>query len=303
MQRMVGTILEEFATNYVIQGPLAMAGYMICLMPIGGLASAFYRKSDSTLARAPYLFCFGSAYLLLSLAQLPWGKTPQAINAGLAWVLMLTSILGNLAFGFVMGRLAAARSRDAYGHSKAAVLAFIPLLNIWLYFVRSRGGTAAPKSMWLMRGFVGVLVGFLFLGLGNYVVKEAMTQRVRSFIHGDGVAPELLARFLINKAGLEQTLAFYANSVPLPMKVDMVTTLTGLKVHGATMETTYRVGSLWGTMFGVPKDDVTNNLCKSPLYPPLLRAGATLKVIYNDPDGHELANWALTAQDCGLQPG
>ena len=294
-------MLEEFATNYVIEAPERTVGYMLGLMLVGGLASAFYPKSsDSTLTRAPYVFYFGLAYFLVSLVDLPSAKTPQAIETGTAWILVLTSALGDFAFGFFMGRLAAARSRDAYGHAGAAVLAFIPFANLWLYFVRSKGESAARKPIWVMRGFVGVLAGFIFLALGNAAMNEAARQKTRAFVESTSVTPDILARFLVNNTGLEDTLAFYANSISLPMELDMATTMTSVEAHGDTLEMTYRVAGLWGQIFGVSKDDVVKTFCQTPINPPLLRAGAIFKHIYNDPDGRELAKVTVTRQDCGL---
>lgn len=293
-------MLEEFAVDYLIQGPRQMLGYMLCSVVVGGLASAFYPKSDVTLTRAPYLFYFGLNYFLTSLVDLPSVKTPQAIETGTAWILVLISVLSNFAFGFFMGRLAAARSRDAYGHATAAILAFIPFANLWLYFVRSKGAPAAPKPSWLTRGFVGVLASIVFVGLGNAVMREAETGKMRAFAESSNLAPDTYVRFLLNNLGLEETLGFYVRSVPVPSKVDELTTLTSMKAHENNLESAHLVEGLWVQIVGISESDLARRICSAPFSLALLKAGAVLRHVYNDQNGRELAKVVVTTKDCGL---
>lgn len=292
-------MLEDFATNYVIQGPTQLVGTYIALMGIGAIASVVFPNPSASIGRAPYFFGSALGLFLVSLAHLPGIWTPQAIEAGLAWALILPSWLAWLAFGFGLGRLAAARSRDAFGHARGAILAFIPFGNLWLQFRRSRG--SAPQTMWLTRGFVGVLAGFVLFGLTHAALYQMGYQKTRAFIGDLTVPRDVFTQFMINNIGLEDTLAFIAEGLDPPVRVDMATTLVGVVAEGKTITSTYRLAGIM-KLFGITPADLSKGLCASPFNTPLLRAGATIRHIYNDGDGQEVVRVALTAEDCGLSP-
>lgn len=292
-------MLGDFATSYVIQGPYQFFWTNFALMALGAIAAAIFPNPNASVARAPYFFGFALGLFLVSLVHLAWIWTPQAIEAGQAWALILTSWLAWLAFGFGLGRLAAARSRDAFGHARGAILAFIPFGNFWLQFRRSRGDV--PRTMWLTRGFAGVLAGFVLLCVGQAVMNETASQKMRAFILDLNVPRDVFAQFMINNIGLEETLAFIADGLNPPLQVDMAKTLVSATVEGKTLTNTYRVTDIM-KLFGITRDDRVKGFCSTPFNAPLLRAGATLLHIYNDADGQEVMRVGLKADDCGLSP-
>ncbi|MBS1164507.1 MAG: hypothetical protein H6R00_532 [Proteobacteria bacterium] len=202
-------------------------------------------------------------------------------------------------YGVVTGLLAAARSRDAYGHSQGAILAFIPVANLWLYFTRSRDVSAAMKPIWLTRGFVGVLLGIGFLISGNAVVKNAASQRVTALFNSETLPREIYSQFLVNNIGLKDTLDFLFGGMKVPVEVDVTTILVGVDVTENTVEYTYRAGLL-GALFGFSESETTKKICGAPINFPLLRAGATFRHVVNNQNGRELANVTVARQDCGL---
>ncbi|WP_370677522.1 hypothetical protein [Pleomorphomonas sp. PLEO] len=292
-------MLEDFATNYVIQGPTQLVGTYIILMGLGAIASVVFPNPNAFIARAPYFFGSAFGLFLVSLVHLPAIWTPRAIEAGLAWTLILPSWLAWLAFGFGLGRLAAARSRDAFGHARGAILAFIPFGNLWLQFRRSRGN--APRTVWLTRGFVGVLAGFVLFGLTHAAMYEMGYQRMRAFIADLNVPRDVFTQFMINNIGLEETLVFIAEGLDPPLQVDVATTLVSATAEGTTLTSTYRVAGIM-KLLGIRRDDMVKGLCSTPFNAPLLRAGATLVHIYYDADGQEMVRAGVRADDCGLAP-
>lgn len=292
-------MLEDFATRYVIQGPYQLLPYNLGLMAVGAIAAAIFPNPKACIARVPYFLGYAFGLFLVCLVHLAGIWTPQAIEAGQAWALMLTSWLAWLAFGFGLWRLAAARSRDAFGHARGAILAFIPFGNLWLQFRRSQGN--APQPMWLSRGLVGVLVGFAFLGLAQATMYEMGSQRMRAFIADLNVPRDVFIQYMVNNIGLEETLAFIAEGVDPPVRMDAVTTLISVSSEGRTIRSTYRLASIM-KLFSIPEEDFKKGLCTLPFNVPLLRAGATLRFIYRDADDRELVRLALRAEDCGLSP-
>ena len=74
--------------------------------------------------------------------------------------------------------MSAARSRDAFGNGKFALLCFVPLLGLVLFFTRSRADSAVPQL--IVRGplasemgvFVGAFALVLAYALSDYVEKD-----------------------------------------------------------------------------------------------------------------------------------
>jgi hypothetical protein len=66
-----------------------------------------------------------------------------------------------------------ARSRDAFGHGKSAVLALIPLVNLVLLLAPSRNTISANRisTNRLVTGGLGVLLGLIILGMAAITSK------------------------------------------------------------------------------------------------------------------------------------
>ena len=294
-----GSPLEELAVKVVIGGPYNLFLYGLLPFVAGALAAIFVPKSELRLARGTYVFAIGLASLVLALCFFSWAHTAEAIVAGRAWMLMLDAASAWFAFGLVLALLAAARSYDAYGHAQGAVLAFIPIGNLWLLFSRSRDKNDATVFPWFAKGFVGVVLGLVLSASTNAVTKEMFEERFRSILVSKTLQRETYAQFLVNNWGLGQALDYIFSFDGKSVDVDFTSTLVDMDVEGTTVSFVYSVGAL-GAMFGISESSAKENVCGNPLSLPLLRAGATFKHVFKNKNGREVDAVVVSRKDCGL---
>ena len=223
--------MEEFATAYLIQSPADLWLGVYGLTCIGGLiGSVMGFRVTSPLKRAPYFFWSSLFILGISLAQYWATGGPEAIVAGhagpLAVKLMAATVLG----GVVLGLLSAARSRDAFGHGKAAPLAFVPLANLWLLLApcRTEAEGVAPVGRRLQVVVVGLFLLAVSAGLGANLAHETALALGKT----DGVPPTISVQYLVNVEGLEGGVAFIANMAKPPYELSDNLTLSSVEASG-----------------------------------------------------------------------
>jgi hypothetical protein len=288
--------LEEFAVKVAIGGPFNFVSFGFLPFVAGALAAIFLPKSELRLARGTYFFAVGLAGLVHALCFFSWSHTAEAIVAGRAWMLMLDAASAWFALGLVLALLAVARSYDAYGHAQGAVLAFIPIANLWLLFSRSRDKSGAVFP-WFAKGFVGVVLGLVITVSDKAVMKQIFEDRFSSILVSKNLPRDSYAQFLVNNWGLGDTLDYIFSFDGKPVDVDFTTTLVDVDAEGTTVSFFYRLGAL-GTMFGVSEGSAKANACGAPLVLTLLRAGATFKHVYKDKNGRDVSVVTVRYDDC-----
>lgn len=135
--------MEEFASAYVTQYVLPYWASVYGLATAGGLIGWLWSRlsgQTATLRRVPYFVRLCLAALIVCVVEIATVKAGDAsvwgVTARLAALLMAAPLIG----GFYAGCIAAARSRDAAGHPNGALLAFVPLANLWLLVAPPLGG-------------------------------------------------------------------------------------------------------------------------------------------------------------------
>ncbi len=183
--------MEELAFQYATLSESDRGLVLWVITVIGAIVAAFTTRSASELQRAGYFAFSGMLFLLMifvSVGTMTFAFSGmffllmtfisvgtmtlllvQAIVGGFSWVIAGLEILIILVFGFFFGRVAMARSRDAYGHSGMAVLAFVPLANLWLLFTPSKNKISANRvpTIPLLSGGLGVVSGLVMLIAGQ----------------------------------------------------------------------------------------------------------------------------------------
>jgi hypothetical protein len=119
-------LLENLAINYLDQPEETLNAIGYGLVILGAVVAGATNRSKAELARVPYFTYSALVLLLVSAVQLVWLQTFPAMMGGYLWVLMAISLAAPIVGGYFFGKLAMARSRDAYGHGRMAALAFIP---------------------------------------------------------------------------------------------------------------------------------------------------------------------------------
>ena len=169
-------MFEELAYQYADLSEANPRAVSLAIIAVGAVIAAFVTRSKTELRRAPYFALSGLLFLLLSGASMFTSAfIVQAIVGGIFWVIVALEVLATIVFGFFLGRVAMARSRDAYGHGRAAVLAFIPLANLWLLLTPSKTEVSANRvpTIPLLTGGVGVFVGFVMLAAGGGLIPPS----------------------------------------------------------------------------------------------------------------------------------
>jgi hypothetical protein len=133
-------------------------------------------------------------------------------------------------------RIAADRSRDAYGHGRLAALAFIPFANFWLLLTPSKAEASANRApaIPLLTGGLGVLSGFVLLAAGIGLSAYAQVDGMRRI-------EEAAAAGVFSEAMLDRTLVTMAAELQTPMTVDETTTIVQMEAVGPEMRYVYEV--------------------------------------------------------------
>ena len=173
-----GMTLEYRAIGFSLQADRQILIASLCLVVIGGLFSALFtvRGGSPKMARAPY-FLGNCALILAGAASLALLIPSRGVVfGGYVGPMVALWALVQFACGFALWRLALMRSRSAHGHGKAAVLAFIPLLNLWLIVAPEREEADIVQRSRTTLGLASVFAGLALLGLAHMAVNEIGTR-------------------------------------------------------------------------------------------------------------------------------
>lgn len=295
-------MLEEIAIQYVSQSEdiLRLLSYGVTIA--GAVIAAIFHKSQSELRRAPYFAYSGLLFFIVAAGQLVWLGSIPAITGGYLWVFMALDVAIGLTVGYGFGVIAMARSRDAYGHARMAVLAFIPLANFWLLLTPSKNEMSANRAptIPLLTGGIGVLTGILLLGAGialsSYITVES--NRIAMEAENDPSMQQAGIDMMLRGQGLEQTLVMIAAEVPT-QRVDETTTLLRVEGDGTTLRYLYEVTTSVEMLPMSMRTGLVQQNCTFEALRPVIEAGATLEHVYLRPDKSEIGTVVVTREICG----
>lgn len=296
--------LEAVATAYLIQVPHDLWMGVYGLTVIGGVIGAIAGFWLTRPLRRPAYFSWASLVVMaISVSQYWLTSGPEAIVAGKAWPLVIKLMLGPVVGGFLLGLLSAARSLDAFGHPKAAPLAFVPLVNLWLVLAPSRTRKEGQEDYGPVTGagMASALVGFFLLTGANIFGSLLVNDVARAFGATNGVPPAVSIQYLVNAEGLAGGVAFIADMAKPPYQLTDTLTLSDMEASGAELRTTYTFTgdaplseAFW--------NEARSEVCSNELMAPLVKSGATVRDIYVDGSGRRLGEVSVTRQDCHLKP-
>ena len=121
-------MLEDLAFQYseVSKDDMRLIGYGLVIL--GAVIGGLTYRSTTEIRRAHYFALSGLIFLCVAVVTSGgMALIVQAFLGGYFWVIVAAEMLATVAGGFFFARIAADRSRDAYGHGRMAALAFIPL--------------------------------------------------------------------------------------------------------------------------------------------------------------------------------
>lgn len=288
-------MLEDLALQYseVPEDGLRLISYGLAIL--GGIIGGITDRSVAEIRRAHYFALSGLIFLCVALVTFG-GITfiVQALVGGFFWVIVAAEMLATIVGGFFIARIAAARSRDAKGHGRMAVLAFIPFANFWLLLTPSENEISATRSpsIPLFTGGLGVLSGFVLLGAGLGLSAYAQVDAMRR-------VEEASAAGVFNVAMLDRTLAQIAAETPVPTGVDEITTIVRMEAVGSELRITYVVDPPLDFLPASARLATTQQNCSMEGISGLIDAGAVIKHVYMRKDGSEIGAFEVNQQACG----
>lgn len=292
------SVLEDLAIEFVNMDEGTLTGIGVGSAFLGFISALVVQsRSKSELQRAPYFAFSALLYLLTSALSFAWLFSPQAVTLGILWVLVFGVFLIIAVSGYGYGVIALARSRDAFGHGRYAILAFIPIASLVLLGKPSKNAMSLNRipTIQLLSGGLGVLSGIAMF-VASYVLSGWAETRLDAMV--ENAAPSI--DFLLRTQGIDATLKAMADEARLPHMVDEVTTLAFVKAVGTRLQRTYivsRDGMVMSTQF---RTGLVQNFCAYELFIPLLRAGATFEEVYVNNDGSEIGSQVITRDICGF---
>lgn len=293
-------MLEKYAINYFQLGndQLVLLGYGLAIL--GGIIGGVSNRSTVELRRAPYLALTG--LIFFGIGVIAVGEVLLLVRflaGGYVWVLVAFDLFKNVASGFIIARIAIARSRDIHGHGRMAPLAFVAFINFWLFLgpPANKDPASAAPMIRLFTGGLGVLSGFLLLaaglGLSNYADVEAV-RRVEA-AHNAGVFDDQF---------LALTLAAVATKTQTPIKIDDTTTLMRVEAKGRVLHLIFEVNPSAGLLpadlqSAQARQSLEQWTCSYKRLGREIDNGAVIRHEYLRKDGREIGVIEVTRQTCG----
>jgi hypothetical protein len=289
-------MLEDLALQYyseVSEDGMRLIGYGLAIL--GAVIGGLTYRSTTEIRRAHYFALSGLIFLCVAVVMFGgMALIVQALVGGYFWVVVAAEMLATVAGGFFFARIAADRSRDAYGHGRMAALAFIPLANFWLLLTPSKTENSANRAptIPLLTGGLGVLSGFVLLGAGIGLSAYAQVDGMRR-------VEEAAAAGVFNEAMLDRTLATMAAELQTPMTVDETTTIVRMEVVGPEMRYVYEVDPPPDFLPADMRFGLIQQNCSYGGLTAVIDAGAIIKHVYLRKDGSEIGVVEVTKDACG----
>jgi hypothetical protein len=294
-------MLENLAIKLITESEdtLTYIGFGVWLIGFT-IALVAQSKAKGELQRAPYFALFALIFLVSIMFEFIWLFSVPAIRFGFLWVIVGVAILGVGIIGYFFGVITVARSRDAFGMGRYAILAVIPFVNLVLLFKASKTEFSSNRipTIPLITGGKGVVAGFLMLVAAVFlsVTFEMQAQRM-----AHSVEPEAGIEFMLRSQGLEQTLkAMTAHTEELPIIIDRVTKLVSVEADGSHLRRTYTIYLNEAFINDQMRAGIDQTICANGPLVLLLREGASIDEIFIKQDGSPIGRYTVTQENCGL---
>lgn len=296
--------MDRIAFQYISLSQPEIMGINFLLVIAGGIIGGLTWRQSAPMRRVAYFLSYAGMFFTYSLVQASWAEAPRAIVGGYLGTMFLVSLIATVAMGYGVWIIAAARSQDISGDQSKALLAFVPLVNLYLFFAARKedlGGVpqGAPRSKlgcWLWDPLL-VIAGIGLLAMGNGIT-QAMEYRAA---RGPGPAENAVLQERVNDvmgpAGFMKMVAAEM-SRGLPVRVDEITRLVDVRAEGSVLTFDYRVDTNGTRLNQAFSDDLVRKACLPENLGSALRAGGTLIHHYERNDGYVILHLVIRSADC-----
>lgn len=291
--------MEAYAYQVLQIGEFASVVLSWVIMTASAAVAVALTNLQWRLGRGAYFLSLGFVFLLSGMTNfLALGVTDAIKNGYLAVV--VGAIYGLLVpIGGLAGIFAAARSMDAYGTRDKWVSGFIPIVNLFLLFAKPKD---SPKlGIIRLLGNTGMVVlGIALMGAGKGFERmvEQTIQQTTANAQNDQELQAKAMEYEVQNKGVENLLKETALAIPVPVKVDKITTLKAVQAEGSTLRYIYEISSA-DAQFGKAWNDVMmSRWCVSENFKPMFDIGASVAGRYVDMAGNTLAEISADPSLC-----
>mgnify|MGYP000867431550 CR=1 FL=1 len=260
---LIENLAVGFATAVEANGNIYVL--ILCVLSlIIGVTFTVERK----IGRGSYFFYTMLIGLFLTIKDIVWVTSALALANNFLSLLVLSDFLVLFIAAYMLVIIAKSRSNDIYGHSRYAILAFIPIGNLWLIFGNSKDKKETDK--FILNGVLAALIGILLLvttiiasiSINNFVVDE---NRLK-FINNDDrkkVRNRLFSYHL--QFGTITDALNYLKSLEtdtIGTKIDNITIFESVEVYDDTIIYQYFItDDTINALTQTWKDNLVNTLC------------------------------------------
>jgi len=282
-------MLESLVAQYMYLSRSTRLAIKLSVFIFGGVLSCLRQERTFELSPRPYFAIVSVSILLLFLSAFLSTFLLNAMKRNIVWILALADALSWLISGFVLGVGSAARSRNIFGHSKGAVLAFIPPAILYLIYQRPRDNAQRSKYLWIkqLEGGKGIAIILVTLGgaFFSYAASKESESYIANYLHDTPKIERVVTRYAIRGLGLHGALKRHASEYEFPKKKERGK-LEDVSAVGTKLIFSYTVPSSVTSIS--EKTPVFEHRCTDPETRILLRHGAIFEFLYNTMDGRTL---------------
>jgi hypothetical protein len=288
-------MLEDLAFLYTQQDALVftLLGYVLVILG-AVLSASLLTPRVGKLSRSWFYQRAGVASLLLAVNQAWWLLYVPSLAAGVSWLWMVTDILGYLAYGAYLIRIAQCRSRDAYGDTARAWMILIPIANLILIFRRSQQPDAQAGSV------MAALAGIAFVILSrvlNAGLMDAVETKTLADMQADPRAVAAIQSLILRHDGPEAGLDTLIQSEGAPQRLGPDLMLTSVTRQALAVTYAFRIDMADATSLDVDyRREFVSAICGA--YLPFMEIGATVALHYTRPDGATVERLDLSLTTC-----
>lgn len=229
--------MERFAFN-LVYGEYAGSEYSLVLLGfiLGAIATGVIQKTQSKMNRSTFFLTTGFLTFASALTNLPWLFIWYAIELGVLWVIVVIQFAVMCFIGGFYATAAKQRSLDAFGNTRYAILAFLPLVNIYFLIKRTKDNYSPElKTKSVGLNIAGAIFAFVCAAGSNAALEKSISEELVPNSEQKVLIGEKLLKYLSVKQYAE---TYVFPSFTFPFALDDYNSITKLSVVDDTIVNT-----------------------------------------------------------------
>ena len=288
--------MENLAFNFIYGSNADLEPFLVPISFIlGSVIAAIFWKTNAKINRSTFFLYFGFLTFAAALSNLPWLLIWEALENNILWLLIFFQIILLIGIGGLYAVAAKQRSIEAFGSSRYAVLAFIPIINIYFMLKRSKESYSpiSDSKVSSLNIFGGLLALVCAVGM-NGSLETSLAKEMQP----DAQQKVLISSQLAEHLSLEVYMNNYVlPDLSVPLKLDEYNTIIELKVLGDRVVNTIRHDSDYPPVNTEPfVSNVKEFMCQRWSW--LISDTIDVDYLFVDLQDQELLTVTIGAKDC-----